>query len=340
MYLYRALNSNDLSTLNLDEGLYSKEITDYFKLKAFDLFLSANKKLYYIFSKLSTEDKKSIYKSYMHDFTFDVLQLRDLANIISNKVKIENMDDITVKKSGIYSALRTVNNHLVNGSKYNTSWISFTKDIHRIEKYYLKQEINKVAVLDSKIKTENLDLSYDLMIDCNTLGLDLSNRKMVEFLLEQHLLPNKDDKTTKETFRGLNYAIKDKEVIYYSHVPQENIVTVLEPLLVDLIYNGIFNEQFYSLSNNLKCLIYEKFKLLIKNNLLGNLNDIEKMVLLEHYFNSKPLSSLYSDERDLDKFVFAKKQILSKLPINSLSSNLIKGKCQKIILPEENRYSK
>lgn len=340
MYLYRALNDNDLSTLSLNEGLYSKEITDYFKLKAFDLFLSANSDLYNQFSKLSKDGKKITYKSYMHDFTFDVIELRNLANIISSKVKIETMDDITVKKSGIYSALRTVNNHLVNGSKYNTNWISFTKDIHRIEKYYLKQKINKVAVLDSNLKMKNLELSYDLIIDCNTLGLDFSDRKTVKFLLEQHLLPNKDDKTTKETFRGLNYAIKDKEVIYYSHVPQEKIVTVLEPIQVDLIYNDLLNENFYKLDNDAKLDVYRIFKETIEKLLLEDLSDIEKMVLLEHYFNSQPLSSLYNNACDADKFVFAKKKILSKIPINQVTGRIMKGKCQNIILPEEKRYSK
>lgn len=331
MYLYRAINNNDLSTLNLNEGLYSKDITESLKEKTFYFLLYVNGQLDKFF-KFSKEEQKSIYKSYMHDFTFDIIELRHLAAIDLNKIKVENSDSLTTEKiNNILAAFGTINNHLANATRYATSWISFTKDIHNIEKYYLRQKINKVAMIDNS--------NLDSIIDCNTLAIDIGNPDILKKLNEYKLLLTKDFRLTKSGFHGFNYSIRDKEVIYYSHIPQEKIITVLNPIEVDLLYNDLFNEEFYKLNNDTRYRAYEYFKYYIQF-LLKDLSDIEKKVLFEHYFNSKPLASLYSDARDADKFVLAKKKILTQIPINKVTGRIMKGKCQNIILPEENRYSK
>mgnify|MGYP004504779921 FL=1 len=371
MYLYRAINDNDLSTLNLNEGLYSKDITESLKEETFYFLLYANRQLDN-FLKLPKEEQKSIYKSYIHDFIFDSIKLRDLATIDLNKInfddvkslideqknickrcvydfifgsidlrdlaiavdkiKVENIDKIIIEKiKNIYDAFGTINNHLANGTRCATSWISFTKDIHNIEKYYLRQRINKVVMIDNS----NLDLN----IDCNTLAIDIGNPDKLKKLNENKLLLTKKLGLTKSGFHGFNYSIRDKEVIYYSHIPQEKIITVLNPMEVDLLYNDLLSEKIYKLNNDERHRFYEYFNKYIKI-LLKDLSDIEEKVLFEHYFNSKSLASLYSDARDADKFISAKKKILSKIPITQVTSNLMKGKCQNIILPEENRYSK
>lgn len=331
MYLYRAINDNDLSTLSLNEGLYSKDITESLKEETFYFLLYANRQLDN-FLKLPKEEQKSIYKSYMHDFTFDIIELRHLAAIDLNKIKVENSDSLTTEKiNNILAAFGTINNHLANGTRCATSWISFTKDIHNIEKYYLRQRINKVVIIDNS--------NLDSIIDCNTLAIDIGNPDILKKLNEDKLLLTKDFRLTKSGFHGFNYSIRDKEVIYYSHIPQEKIITVLNPMEVDLLYNDLLSEKIYKLNNDERHRFYESFNKYIKI-LLKDLSDIEEKVLFEHYFNSKSLASLYSDARDADKFVLAKKKILSKIPITQVTSNLMKGKCQNIILPEENRYSK
>lgn len=330
MYLYRAINDNDLSTLSLNEGLYSKDITESLKEETFYFLLYANRQLDN-FLKLPKEEQKSIYKSYIHDFTFDVSELRHLTAITLNKINLNDIQNLTnEQKQNIIKVLSTINTHLVHGSRVNTQWISFTSDIHRTEKYYLSQAKNKVAVIESNV---------NLIVDGNYMAVDLSSKEIIKKQLEFGFLMSKDFNRCSSNFRGYNNSAKDKEVIYYSHIPQEKIITVLEPIQVDLIYNDLFNEDFYKLNNDTRYRAYEYFKYYIKF-LLKDLSDIEEKVLFEHYFNSKSLASLYSDARDVDKFISAKKKILSKIPINKVTSRIMNGKCQNIILPEENRYSK
>lgn len=161
----------------------------------------------------------------------------------------------------------------------------FNSNIHEIEKYYLNQYKNRVAVIDS----------VNMIIDENTKK-DLSNN--------------------------------------------EKIVTILEPIQVDLIYNNLFNERFYQLSNYSKKIIYEMFKSSIKTTIFDHLNDIERMVYFEHYINCKSLLSLSSNNNELQKLISAKKNILSQIEINSCTKYMMNDKFKSIVLPEEKRYSK
>ena len=162
----------------------------------------------------------------------------------------------------------------------------FTSNIHKIEKDYLNQYKNKVAVINST----------NMIMDENAKKIDLNNN--------------------------------------------EKIVAVLEPIQVDLIYNNLFNEKFYQLSNYSKKIIYEMFKSSIKIAIFDNLNDIERMVYFEHYINCKSLLSLSSNNNELQKLISAKKNILSQIEINSCTKYMMNDKFKNIVLPEEKRYSK
>lgn len=332
MYLYRALNNNDISALKLNEGLYSKDDTEYIKKRVVDFILYADEDLFKQFSALSKEEQKDIYKTYIHNFAFNIKELKDLSEMKLSKVNICNMKNLTnEQKQNIIKVLSTINTHLIHGSRVDTSWISFTSDIHKIEKYYLSQSNNKVAVIDSNV---------NLIIDKNAIAVDLSSKDEIKKLSKFGFLISKDFNPCSYNFRGYNNSAKDNEVIYYSHVPQEKVVTVLEPIQIDLIYNNIFNEKFYQLSNYSKCIIYEMFKSSIKVTLFDNLSDIERMIYFEHYINCKSLSSLSSNNYDLQKLIAAKKKILSQIKINSCTKYMMNDTFKNIVLPEEKKYSK
>lgn len=332
MYIYRALNTNDLETLKMDEGLYSKYVIDQIKYRLFCYTLNSISEDNSIFKNIDSESIKELYRIFNPNYSLYINDLKNMAAKKIDKIKINYKEDVSIEKiNNIIGTLKTINTHLAHGTHYNTDWISFSRNLHNIEKYYLQQTINKVAVIDSKINS---------IFDCGTLSINLSDYESIKKLSKLGFLITKNGSYTKAGFKGFNYSLSDKEIIYYSHVPQESIVDILEPIQIDLIYNNIFNEEFYKLNKEKKKIKYERLKKYLVMSLSKELTNIQITILHEHYLKCKSLSSLATNNEDLHKLIYAKKKLLSKIPVNHITYSIIKDKCQNIVLPEEKVYYK
>lgn len=62
----------------------------------------------------------------------------------------------------------------LSGSKIYTDWISSTKSLNGITKYYKEQNIHKVAILAS---------TSNGLLDNNTIVIDLSSKKIIKEIL-------------------------------------------------------------------------------------------------------------------------------------------------------------
>lgn len=276
MLLYRVLNKYDMLYNPLENGLASKKLLYNM---TYD-YLNSTQKEY--LSKLS-KNKRELYVKNNIEFYINEHK-KDIGNkilkrgnkVYSNLSGIHRMKNLTIddinnnyyetilkqyNKSWLYLSyyLSTINNHLINGSKTFTNWISTTKNINKLIKYY--NDTSKIAI----IKTTSMGL-----MDNNTLVVDMSNmesiNEMIMFLskkieeddfkkfyniskennfnkqLYESYLHNK----TNENFMGYKYSSFDEEFLIYEYYPKENIVCTLDKLQIDLLGAKLFDLPKYA----------------------------------------------------------------------------------------------
>lgn len=276
MLLYRVLNKYDMLYNPLENGLASKKLLYNM---TYD-YLNSTQKEY--LSKLS-KNKRELYVKNNIEFYISKHK-KDIGNkilkrgnkVYSNLSGIHRMKNLTIddinnnyyetilkqyNESWLYLSyyLSTINNHLINGSKTFTNWISTTKNINKLIKYY--DDTSKIAI----IKTTSMGL-----MDNNTLVVDMSNmesiNEMIMFLskkieeddfkkfyniskennfnkqLYESFLHNK----TNENFMGYKYSSFDEEFLIYEYYPKENIVCTLDKLQIDLLGAKLFDLPKYA----------------------------------------------------------------------------------------------
>ena len=322
--LFRALNELDIMCDPLFNGVASKKLI-------YDLtysYLQSNERNF--FNGLSENEKDIYCKENMMNY------------VKTHQYKLKKMIDrkgIEVKNNlygfstcnpqswaNLLYYLSTLNTHLSNGSRVYTDWISTSKDLKSIMKYYKEQSIHKVLVLGTA--------SGGLMDD-NTIVIDLSNRKYIEetlFLLSKKTgftdinsfmeYSRKCNETvesffknglfvnTNEKFVGFNYANYDKEVCIYRYYPSECVVSVLEALQIDLISLGLFNNKYFLLDKKEQVLELEKLKTILKNKILKLNDPYMYYVFNELYLNNKNINLIKTSELDEDKIKYNRLKIL------------------------------
>ena len=324
-FMYRVLNDFDIECDPLLNGLASKKLI-------YDLtysYLKTNESNF--FNSLSLEEKDKYCKENMINYIKN--HKHKIKKIIDKK---GNQITEKLKKIDIYDAeswayllcyLSTLTTHLSNGSKTYTDWISASKDLNSISKYYKNQNTHKVAILSS---------CSNGVLDNNTIVIDLSSKKFIkdilpfiskkikqdeinEFLLNingQSILSNNifDEDIfvpTSENFVGFNFSTYDKEVCIYRYYPSVNIISILETLQIELIELNLFNFDYLKLDKKeqIKQLNILKEKILKK---VIEKNDTYLLHIYEElYLNNKNIELVRESIFDDNKIKQKKLEILS-----------------------------
>ena len=340
MYIYRVLNNYDVFINPEKNGLYGKKIiNDSLEeiSRRWALIMNNKMKSNMISSKELLKDKKD---ELIKDATFLTevkLHLDDTWKYFYNKaldykyglIKLNEEDQIKIGKYFHDKIYNSVKQHLSYGNTINTNWISFTNDIEKIIKYYKNQDYNQIAIIDSDIK--------DNIIDNGILALNMSNLDSIEnikpFLFVE--LENNLIKNISNNYRGFNYSVYDKEILYYNHIPSDRIITILDQFSFDLLYNDIYDGKIlYSKDNKI-------FTYFIKNELLTNLKELKKDKLIEIYdllyVKNNSISSLINKGYSYNELINIKREILSHLNINQNLGVKPYNK-QKIKIPESKMF--
>lgn len=325
LLLFRALNELDIEMDTLNNGLVSKKII-------YDLtwnYLSLYDKEY--FNSLNVQEKDQYCKSKMlqyiktHKHKIMKTVIRQSTEIRKNIQGFKYLDSESC--NNIFGYLSTLNNHIANGSRVYTDWISTTKNLSNISKYYEKQNIHKVAVLGS---------SSGGFADDNTLVLDLSSRNQIEDI--RQILPKKTSENkiklleniiardgnipmelfnddiyvpTSKKFVGYNYSIADKEVCIYKYFPKENVLSILESLQLDLIEKRVFNTEFLKLSKEEQIHQLGVLKEVLKLWIL-KLNDPYLMYVFDEiYIKNKNVNDICKNNEEKEKINKGRAKILN-----------------------------
>lgn len=177
--------------------------------------------------------------------------------------------------------LSTLNNHLINGFHTYTEWISTTKDINNMWRYYDDQKEHKVAAiltttngicnqdtlvvdvsdkqiidrvkcLSKTIKKEDVDKFIEIMTE--TDNMNIANQLFHEYIFQR----------TKLHSRGYSNSTHSSEVSIYNFIKPENIISILEQLQIDLIQGDIFNDEYLLLPKQEQKTELEKLKRQLK----------------------------------------------------------------------------
>ena len=270
MYLYRAVNDWDIYFNMINNGFVSKKIIDDF------------------FKNLGSMDSEYNF-SVIEKHQKEILKIAGFYQEYVNSLflSIEN------EKWGLIQLISSANSHVLKGSSINYNWISFSKDIFSIKKYYLEQKnYNYIAIIESSNETfEEHNGNYLIKVDYSTIA----NMQENEYLMTQM------GEKIAENSRLAAYGINSKEVCFYGHVPQDRIVAILRSLEADMIFRGII-----SLREILSLGEFERLNLLMSiTNYLKTIyqnNDLALYIINEHYINNRSILSISEGCQDIEKF--------------------------------------
>ena len=320
MLLLRALNEYDQIINSEANGIASKQLIYNTTLD----YLKANEKKR--MDGLSIKEQDLYVKEYMKKFLFDHYDKlekkfrrrhQNISNII-NHLFINKEDYFDYYY--ILKELSTLPNHLINGSRTITNWISTTDNIKSVFKYYNNQDVHQMAVLD--IDTNGLFSS-------DTLAVDVSNKETINkfsFLSKKiDLKKFKDfiecikgeprdsmtasdlfDETiitpVKQNFMGFNFSVASKEFSIYEYIPKEYVKRTLEPLEIDLLFQQILTVDYFDFSWSEQKEILKDIKQIIMNNIEREQDNEIKYLFEELYINNKNIFKNIS-EVEKDKLI-------------------------------------
>jgi len=217
-------------------------------------------------------------------YVFRALNEEDINNVNIDNGMLKPKDTLRGIKT-LKDVFRKVNTHLLYGSSKQTCWISITKDFKiAAEKYSLAKKglADKrapIAVIKNHSKSSMVDdkgndafenktieqltnpaymqFFHDFELNyISKIVLDFSNKEFSKKLARAGYVLNSENKRCISNTMAYNYAANSKEMLVYKNIPREDIVKVLSPLEVDIIYgsgywNGkINNEWKKSLESN------------------------------------------------------------------------------------------
>ncbi len=312
-YIYRALNDSDIVLLKCNKGLMNKEIIDECTYDSFKMLCLLSNEAQIL--NMSKRDFLGVYE----DMKLALVQSEShqiVDKTIKRQEKIEHMI-LEFMKTGdgsqISSILATLQGHINTGKNKNTPWISFSKDLRAMKRYYIKQSQNKIAVVRSDIQE-----FFDISSEYGLIAYDLSSR---DAIAENHFLINKPQydifnnpvfKYTDRSCRSFNYTISSKEVVYYNYVPPEKIVSVLGPFEADLLLNGILNIAFYDRNARYSNIMYHKLLLQLQECLktAQEYDGCTRYLFEEHIKNGNPIFALAHTAEEIQELTKVKKKIL------------------------------
>ncbi len=324
MLLARVLNDFDIISDPLKNGLASKEMLynltkDYYERKEDKEYLSLNSKEKDIFIKEHIKDYLVLYKHKL-----EKLYLK--RNALYRKMISSLLDNHNPAGAIMFKTyMSTLQSHLNSGSKIYTNWISTSKSIGSLKKYYDMQEIHKMALIKTNTngyidsdRILTVDVSTDEKINNNHFlynKIDCENPKLIALLSTEYpsLLEDFDLDyliPTNPKSTGFRYAKSSSEVCIYEYLPSSHIIGLIEAIQMALIEMNAFNFDYFNLNKEMQ----EVYLKNLKMTLLKCIKDINDSFLLhvfeELYLNNKNISSLLSLKDSKEKIIYNRNKIL------------------------------
>ena len=339
MYLFRALNSFDHIIDPINNGIASKK----FIYNATESFLYTTQKEY--INKLSKKEKDLYIKENMEKYLLDHKQKLfkkferrhiPIRNNIYNFVK--NKDNYSYFK--MIKDLSSLPNHLINGSRTYTNWISSTNNFDKIWNYYDQQETHKVAIINAYTNGVFDENTYIVNVsdketiqNISFLSNKIKNEKynlFIEFInknseFEKYSLKLFHKfimKPTNKKFMGFNFSTSSNEYSIYEYISKKNIVSVLESLQIDLIRADLFNEEYLLLSHKKQKQELEKLKQKILKHILEDKDSFMLYVFEELYLKGNNILKENNPNVERENIILTRNKIISKS--RNLNSFLIK----------------
>jgi len=329
VYLYRVLNDFDMTIDPIKNGIASKQMI-YDATRRY-LYNTERDKM----NSMSNKDRDLYIKEYMNKY---LINHRRKLNKIFNKKHIGTRNTIhrfvEDKDNFAYCSmikdLSSLPNHLINGSRSYTNWISATDNFDGIWNYYDRQSIHQVAVLD---------VCTNGVFDENTYVVDLSERDTIErikFISNRidddtfesfiNLMREREDlredivslfnrfimNPTNKRFMGFNFAAKSNEYCLYEYINKESIVGVLESLQIDLICADLFNDDYLLLSPGKQKEELERLKNMILKHVREENNPYMLYVFDELYLKRHNIDDITDNIFDREKMILMRNEIISK----------------------------
>ena len=321
-YVYRALNEYDLKLDPVTNGISNmKDIYELLNIIDNAFFYSRQYELNTTYKEYKKKFKKAFQNNdLLHllntDVFYDILQEQNRLEKIINNIKNSNDSEIIAKNLKLlFEITSTVNAHFTKKNSTYTKWISTTRSLECISKYYLNQDIHKVAI----IKRKN-GIMYD---EFRNLSLDYSSK---ENILNEGLAINKkankvgisDYRLTDINSMPINFAVKEQQIPFYNYISPESIIKICGPLEVDLLLNNSLSDKALTISSSTyNCLLHSFI-----NTISQKLTSTELFLLNEHYKNEKSLSSLADENITYNNLLNAKYSLIQKIMHSFLISNL------------------
>jgi len=294
--------------------------------------------------KLSIKDKDEYIKSYMIKYLLD--HKYKLAKIFkkSHKTIRDTIHKHVEEKDGfaycqMIRDLSSLPNHLINGSRTYTNWISATSEFDGIWKYYDRQKVHSIVVLD---------VTTNGVFDENTYVVDLSNKEVIDnikflsnkiddskfdFFVE-YMKKNSENqdhirntfnkfvmKSTDKKFTGFNFTAASKEY-NIEFLPSDSVISVFESLQIDLVCANMFNENVLELTPYQQAHELNKLKDMILRHVKEENNPYMLYVFDELYIKKHNISEITTTKEEEQKMILMRNEILTKS--RKLPSALIK----------------
>lgn len=339
MIVYRALNSTDFDINANENGLYSKKdvsdsLRDYidFMLYAKDIPIT-NEQYNELYKHYRKEDSKLI--------SSNIMKITEAANdknailydIIRNELKYyyeNNTEEFLPYHIKFLEISSTLIAYLQNGSRGDYDWISFSKDINTFFKYYMSQEKKHMGVC--------IESNIDIIDDNGLLAFDVSS---VDAIRSNPFIYKKSDKygiyeRPLMNSRAIKNALSDCEVAYYNHIPKERLF-FLEPLQVDMLYNGMLNYDYFNHSEVTRRFSYQIIIDWLWE-ILENYPTMYKSVFNALYIKRMTVNQLVNEASvSLDDVLTVKEGLLELLN-NFNGEKYFKLKCEKVKVMERNPH--
>ena len=327
--VFRALNDIDVLCDPIKNGIASKMLL--YDLTKTHLEATESKFL----SGLSKKEKEEYIRSNIKRYVV-LHQGRLDKKFLKRNLPIKNVINSFVINKDKYSyyqllyLLSSLNNHLVNGSKVYTNWISVTTNFDSMFKYYDKQDkhqvlvaniptngvynestlvvdvsdkerIEKLRCLSKKIAKIDVD-NFIKLISSDSKLEEISNNLFHEFIFQR----------TDKKFMGYNFSKASHEVSVYNYLDSSYILGVLEQLQIDLICADRFNLDYLTYSAREQKRILMEFKDKLRKKVVNSNDSFMLYVFEQLYLENKNIEYISKNEVEKNRIKLVRNKILTK----------------------------
>ena len=247
------------------------------------------------------------------NITYRMLNFLDYKNLEENgKIIAKKPKD---KNKIIKEALMNAGPHIQNGNIKESEWISTSSSITTVIEHYaaphddnIKERPLLAVFKNLSENSKNIDINDKIGDNNPTIVVNLSDEKHIGEAVERKLFISKSGKFFKNNKNGwkptpgTKYAKRSKEVLVLNEIPKENIINVLNPIAMDVVYAvAKYNEDMNNKSFSVIKFIEEELPKLYEKesyDISNGLSNTEYELFDELYGNNKFLCDIVDDIYD------------------------------------------